>query len=152
MPTAQSVLHFVVHVFNGAGFLPVPAQQLGPIPIQIGHHRMMMAIASIGKERALGLEQPQSHVPQWLAVFLLPCFPRHKGHVRPLAQRAIGLFGIRLPVLLGYLAHLSGQFRAHDGTDRKANPPPWLLDSLWVLEPPDQLVLMTSRVASEIPG
>ena len=73
MPTGhvtpgQGVFDLVMHVLDRASFLPVPVQQLGSVPIQIGHHRMVMAVGAVVKEQPLGLEQTQPHIPQ-----SLPC-------------------------------------------------------------------------------
>jgi len=41
VPAPQRVLDLVMHMFNGAGFLPVPLQQSTPLPIQIAQHGVM---------------------------------------------------------------------------------------------------------------
>ena len=137
-------------VFNRARFLTVPIEQPGPIPIQIGHHRVVMPITPIGKERPLRLEQAQSHVAQGFAVLLLCGFSGHEVHFRPLSLRAVGFRGKGLPVFFTHLAQGCSQLLTHHRADRKANPSPRLLLALGMLEPPDELVLVAGRVAPEV--
>ena len=57
MAAAQPVLDLVVQMFDGASLLPVPVQQPVAAILQVGEHRMVAAIAAVGEQVALGLEQ-----------------------------------------------------------------------------------------------
>ena len=42
----QRVFDLVMHMLDRSGLFPVPIQQLGPFPWQIGEHGMMMTVAA----------------------------------------------------------------------------------------------------------
>src|SRR5436190_20534528 len=109
-----------------------------------------MSVGSISKQHSLRLEQAQTYIPQGLAVLALVLIAGHKIHLGPLPQGAIVLFTKALPIGLRHLAQRLGQGFAHPRADRKANPPTGLLFPIRVLEPLQQLVLMTGRVAPEV--
>src|ERR1022692_4278934 len=60
--SAQGVFDLVMHMLNGAGFLPAPIQQPVPSPTQVGDHGVMMAVTAVAKEDSLRFEQAQSHI------------------------------------------------------------------------------------------
>ena len=62
VPAPPLVLDLILHVLDGAGFLAMPLEQLGPVPFPIGNHRVVMSVGAIGEERTLRLEQAQPHV------------------------------------------------------------------------------------------
>src|SRR2546427_7785732 len=107
-----------------------------------------MSVGAISKQHSLRLEQAQTYIPQGLAVLALVLLTGHKIHLGPLPQGAIILFAKALPIRLRHLAQRLGF--AHHRANRKANPPAELPFPIRVLEPLQQLVLMTGRIAPEV--
>src|SRR5947208_15476826 len=87
-----------MHMLHGAGFFPMPVEQLGSVPVQVGEHGMMMPVTAIIKERPLGLEQTQSNIAKGFAIFLFPSFTGDKIHFGPLPPRPVGFGGKGLPL------------------------------------------------------
>ena len=54
----NGILDFIMNVLDRPRLLAMPVQQLIPRQIPIRDDRVMMAIRSIGKQKALGFEQP----------------------------------------------------------------------------------------------
>lgn len=146
----QAILEFVVGVLDGAGFLPVPLQQANSVPIQVGDHRVMVAIRAVAEQHALRLQQPQCDVAQPLTVLVLGFLGRDVDHLRPLPQGAVGLGIVGGPLLLGERGDGRGQLRTHHRTHREADAPARLLLALRRAEPVQQIVLITGAVATEV--
>src|SRR6266403_478218 len=137
-------------VLHRPGFLPMPVQQASALQLLIGNHRVKMPVSAVAKEHSLGLKQTQSHISEGLAVLVLILIPRHKIYFSPLPQRAVSLGAKGLPVYLRNLPQRLSQWLAKHRTDDKSNPPARLLFPVRMLQPIQQLILMTSRVSPKI--
>src|ERR1035437_4272820 len=109
-----------------------------------------MPVGSVMEEHALRFEQTQPHIPQRLTLLTLILLPGHKVHLRPLPQGPVLLGTKGLPGGLRNLAQRFGQGLAHEGADRKANPPARFLFPVGMLEPIQQPILMTGRIAPKV--
>jgi len=67
--TTESILDFVMNMFDRSGLLAMPVQKFIAGYIPVGYYRVMVAIRSIGEQDALWFEQAQAYIAQWTAVF-----------------------------------------------------------------------------------